>query len=161
VIAGQLVSCGMSGTAMRIVIPVSIAFGIAWNVAAMCLLGGRVVDAFAPGLLVGGAIAGMVAGAFTIWSRRRAGGHERVRDVIAHYFITAVAYWIGFVVTERIIMCVQHGGWTDFDLHDHLSFVLMLVVYHGIQSSLVLVPFSALSRFVIWKTYTRSSALRD
>ena len=47
---------------MRAVIPASIALGIAWNVVAVSLMGGRIVDAFAPSWLLAGALAGVAAG---------------------------------------------------------------------------------------------------
>ena len=114
---------------MRIAIPVSIALGIVWNVVALSLMGGRVVDAFVPSWLLAGAFAGVAAGVFTIWSRRRRDGRESVLYGIANYYVGIFVYWVSFVVIQRAIMCVQHGGWTDFDLRDHLGLIVIFLIY--------------------------------
>src|SRR5687767_13665997 len=99
---------------MRGVIPASLAVGMVWNVLAVCLMGGRVVGAFKPGWLLAGALAGVAAGLFTVWSRRRTDGSETFLYGLANYYIGIFVYWVAFVLIQRAIMCVQHGGWTDF-----------------------------------------------
>jgi hypothetical protein len=143
---------------MRTVIPVSIVLGIVWNVVAVCLMGGRPLDAFAPGWLLAGALAGLAAGVFTIWSRRRRDGRESFLYGIANYYLGIFVYWASFVVIQRAIMCVQHGGWTDFDLHDHLNLILIFLLYGTVWFGVILIPFCFLSRYVLWTIYTRNTA---
>jgi hypothetical protein len=143
---------------MRIVIPVSIVLGIVWNVVAVCLTGGRLLDAFTPGWLLAGAFAGVAAGVFTIWSRRRRDGKESFFYGIANYYLGIFVYWVSFVVIQRAIMCVQHGGWTDFDLHDHLGLILIFLVYGTVWFGIILIPLCFLSRYVLWTIYTRNAA---
>jgi len=143
---------------MRTVIPVSIALGIVWDVIAVRLMGGKFVDAFSPAWLVSGALAGISAGLFTIWSRRRREGRESFFHIVATYYLGIFVYWIGIVVIARAILCVQHGGWTDFGLRDHLKMILIFLTYGTYPFGLILIPLSLLSRNVLWKIYTRNVA---
>jgi len=136
------------------VVLASVALGLVWNVAAVSLMGGQAADAFAPGWLIAGALAGVAVGVFTVWSRRRRDGSERLVDGIAAYYLGMFVYWAGFVVVQRAILCVQHGGWTDFDLRDHLSLILIFVTYGTVWFGVVLIPLCFLSRYVVWKIYT-------
>jgi len=143
---------------MRTVIPASIGLGIVWNIIAVRLMGGRLVDAFSPGWVLAGALAGVAAGTFTIWSRRRRDGRERFLYCIATYYLGIFVYWASYVVIQRIIMCVQHGGWTDFDLHDHLNLIFIFLVYGTIWWGIILIPLCFVSRYALWKIYTRNAA---
>ena len=140
---------------MRAVIALSILLGLVWNLIAVCLLGGRMTDAFKPSWLLAGAIAGAVAGWFTVWSRQRREGEERILDGFATYYLGIGAYWISFVVIERVVLCVQHGGWTDFNLHNHLSLIGVFLVYGSVWYGIILIPLCFLSRWLIWKVYQR------
>jgi hypothetical protein len=141
---------------MRTVIPVSIALGTIWNVVAVCLLGGRFIDAFSPSWLLAGAMAGIAAGLFTIWSRHRRDGKENFFFGVATYYLGIFVYWISFVVIERVIMCVQDGGWTNFDLHDHLKLIFVFLIVGTVWFGVILIPLCFLSRHVLWKIYTRT-----
>ena len=141
---------------MRTVIPVSIALGIIWNLLAIWLLGGRVVDALTPGWLLAGALAGVAAGVFTMWSRRQRDGEESVLYGIATYYLGIFVYWASFVVIQRAIMCVRHGGWTDFDLHDHAKLILMFLLYGTVWFGVILIPLCYVSRYVLWQVYIRT-----
>jgi hypothetical protein len=109
---------------MRIVMLVSLLLGMAWNVVAVCLMGGRLADAFRPSFLVAGALAGVAAGLFTVWSRLRRDGKESLLYGVLTYYLGMFAYWASIVVIQRVILCVQHGGLTAFDLRDHLMLIL-------------------------------------
>jgi hypothetical protein len=143
---------------MRTIIPVSIGLGIVWNVVAVCLMGGRFVDAFSPGWSLAGAFAGVAAGLFTIWSRHRRAGREGFLYGIATYYLGIFVYWISFVVIQRAIMCVQHGGWTDFDLRDQLKMIFIFLIYGTVWFGVILIPLCFLSRHGLWKIYTRNLA---
>ena len=136
----------------------SIVIGIAWNAVVVFLMGGMAGDAFAPGWLVSGALAGVAVGVFTVWSRTRRDGRESVIDGIAAYYLGMFVYWACFVVVERAILCVQHGGWTDFDLPDHVGLILIFLTYGTVWWGVVLIPLCFLSRLLVWKIYTRSAA---
>ena len=101
-------------------------------------------------------LAGIAAGKFTIWSRRRSDGRETIGYGIATYYLGIVVYWAGFVVIQRVIMCVQHGGWTDFDLHDHLQLILLFLTY-GTFWGLILIPLCFVMRHFVWWIYVRSA----
>jgi hypothetical protein len=139
------------------VILASVVLGIVWNAVAVSLMGGRVADAFAPAWLLAGALAGVAVGVFTVWSRRRRDGRESVVGGIAAYYLGMFVYWAAFVVIQRAIMCVQHGGWTDFDLPDHLGLMLIFLMYGTVWFGVVLIPLCFLSRYLVWTIYTRSA----
>lgn len=143
---------------MRTVIPVSAALGIVWNVVAVCLMGGSVLDALSASWLLAGAFAGVAAGVFTIWSRRRRKGRESVPYGIATYYLGMLVYWASFVVIARAIMCVEAGGWTDFDLHDHLALIGPFLIYGTVWFGVILIPLCFVSRLVLWKVYVRNAA---
>ena len=142
---------------MYTVILVSIALGVVWNGIAVRLMGGTFADAFSLGWIIAGAIAGVAAGVFTIWSRRRRDGRESVFFGIATYYLGIFVYWVSYVVIQRAIICLQHGGWTDFNLHDHLQLILVFLVYGTVYIGVVLIPMSFASRYVLWKIYTAPS----
>jgi hypothetical protein len=140
------------------VIAASIAIGVLWDVLVVRLMGGRLIDALAPAWLLAGSIAGVVAGLFTIRTRQWQEGRETVLHGIATYYLGMVVYWGSFVVLQRILLSIQHRGWTDFDLQDHLTLILLFLAYGTLPFGLLLIPLTFLSRYVLWKLYTESSA---
>ena len=143
---------------MRAVISFSILLGLVWNTIVVCLMGGHVVDAFRPSSLLAGAIAGAVAGLFTVWSRKRQGGAESFLYGVATYYLGMLTYWAGFVIIERTWMCLEHGGWTDFDLRDHLGLIWLFLFWGTVWFGVLLIPLSFLSRHFVWNIYRRFTA---
>lgn len=141
---------------MRAVIALSVILGLAWNVLALPLMGGRLVDALTPAWLTAGVCAGVAAGLFTVWSRLRVDGRESLLHVLSAFYGSIVVYWLTFLVAERLIMCVEHGGWTSFDLRDHFVLIVPFLVYCTVGAGLLLLPFTLLFRLLIWKVYTRT-----
>ncbi len=139
------------------VILVSVVLGIGWNLIAVWLMGGRFKEAFAPAWMLAGAIAGVVAGIYTIGSRRRRDGQESLFHGIANYYLGIFVYWLSFVVIERVILCYERGGWTNFDLHDHLSLILVFL-YGTFWYGIFLIPLNFLTRQLLWKVYSWSAA---
>ena len=140
---------------MRKVTLASIGLGLLWNALAVWLLGGRFRDVTEPAWLAAGIIAGVAAGRFTVWSRVRRGGDESFSDVMKTFYLGMFVYWLAFIAIERALMCIRFGGWTDFDLHDHLSLILVFVVHGTLVYGVVLVPLTLLSRQAVWKIYAR------
>ena len=138
---------------MRFVVPFSIAVGLLWNILAVRMMSGDLREALRPALLIAGATAGLAAGLFTIWSRKRRGGDESFLYALATFYLGITVYWLTFVFVERILMCVQHGGWTDFDLRDHLMLILVFLGYGTILYGIFLIPLTFLSRYLVWKMY--------
>jgi mannose/fructose/N-acetylgalactosamine-specific phosphotransferase system component IIC len=142
---------------MRAVLLVSIVLGLLWNAIAVVLMGGKPADALRPSWLVAGAVAGMVAGGFTVWSRKRRDGEESIPLGVATFYLGMIVYWATFVIVERAAMCIRHGGWTDFDLHDHLIMILWFLVYGTLWYGILLIPLCFLTRLVIWRVHQRFS----
>src|SRR5947207_1790222 len=78
----------------------SIALGGVWNGIAVCLMGGGVFEGLRPGFLFCGMIAGVSAGLFTLWSRRRNDGRESFFYGIANFYFGILVYWASFVVIQ-------------------------------------------------------------
>lgn len=143
---------------MRAAVCVSIILGLLWNVIAVSLIGGRLRDALEVGWVAGGALAGLVAGCFTVWSRKRTDGHETFAYGFATYYLGIVTYWASFVLIERVRLCLQHGGWTGFDLRDHLILIYWYLMLGTLPYGLILIPLNFLSRYVVWRVYRRHAA---
>jgi hypothetical protein len=143
---------------MRAVISFSILLGLVWNTMVVRLMGGHLADVFRPSWLLAGAIAGAVAGWFTVWSRKRQGGAESFLYGVATYHLGMLTYWASFVVFERVWMCLQHGAWTDFDLRDHLVLIWLFFFYGTICFGILLIPLSFLSRYFVWRIYRKFTA---
>lgn len=137
-------------------ISVSIALGIVWCFVPVLLMGGKPKDALAAYWLIPGALAGLAAGLFTI-RRSPASWKKSLIDTIATYYLGIAVFWMGFVVIERILMCIRQGGWTDFNLSDHFKLILLFLAYGTIPYGLILIPLCFLSRTLLLKTYRRRS----
>jgi hypothetical protein len=138
---------------MTRVMPLAIALGVAWNLLAVHLMGGRFKDALSPGWLAGGALAGVVAGVLTMRSRRRTNGRERWIDVLATYYLAIIVYWAGIVLVERAVLCIRHGGWTDFNLGDHLRLIGVFLAYGTFPYGMLLIPLCFASRELLWRAH--------
>ena len=140
---------------MRAVIALSVLLGLAWNMIAVYLMGGGIADSFKPGWLIAGALAGVAAGVFTVWSRKRRDGRESILWGLATYYLGIFVYWLAFVLIERALMCIEKGGWTDFDLPDHLKLIWLFLIFGTVWYGIILIPVAFLSRYVIWKVWRR------
>jgi hypothetical protein len=134
----------------------SSALGLGWSVIAVRLMGGRWVDTLTLSWLIAGAVAGLVAGRFTVWSRSRRDGREHVLDVFATFYLAIVVYSTTYSVGERVLMLARLGRWMPFESDDGrmiLAMVWMGTILYGI----VLIPLTWASRSLVWKVYERAS----
>jgi len=142
---------------MKITLIVSAFTGLAWSLLAVLLMGGTEADWFRASFILGGICAGSVAGAQTARTREKRNGRESVLAGMACYYIAIFIFWAVWFTTERIGMCISRGGWTDFDLSDHLNMLVIYFVYGTIPPwGLFLVPLCFLNRYFVWKIYERS-----
>jgi hypothetical protein len=139
---------------LPLVIAVSAFLGMIWNIGAGFLMDRNLLDAFRPSWLIAGLVAGIVAGLFTVWSRLRRRGRESFWLVTCNYYLGIFVYWLVFLVTERVRMCVESGGWTDFDLHDHVKLLAVFALFGTLPHGLFLLPLSFVSRQVVWRVYS-------
>ncbi len=144
---------------MRVVVPASIALGLAWNLIARFLMGARhPADLFEISGMLAGALAGMAAGAHTLRTRDRAGAGRRFLDGLATYYLGMVVYWIGFVLIERVRLCVEHGGWTDLGLREHLRLIVSFGLYGTLWYGIALIPLALLSRALLIRLHDWSES---
>jgi hypothetical protein len=143
---------------MRNALLVSVALGIAWNVIAMWLMSGETSNAFTSRWFFSGVVAGLAAGWFTIWSRRRRQGKEGWLYVLATYYLGILVYWAAQVVIHQVSLIVQRGGWTGFNLFEHLNMITVFLVFGSTWFALILIPLSFFSRKLVWNIYCRETA---
>ena len=129
-----------------------------WNTLAVCLMGGKVTDSFRLSWLLSGAIAGVVAGWFTVSSRQRCGGEGSLLYGPATYYLGILTYWFSFVVMERAWMCWQEGAWSDFNLHDHFGMLWIFLIYGTSTYGILLLASTFFTCCVVWKVYQRFAA---
>jgi hypothetical protein len=145
---------------MPAAITLSVVFGVIWDFIAVWLMGGKSADAFKLSWLAAGMIAGALSGWFTIWSRERRDGDESIQAGLAGYGLAIVGYWLVFVILERLSLCVRHGGWTDFNLRDHLMLIGPFLILGTLWYGIILIPLSFLCRWIVWVTYQRFAIAR-
>ena len=139
---------------MRVVLPTSIALGLGWNLIVRWLMGARrPADLFEIGWMVAGALAGAVAGAYTVRVRDRVGSVRRFADGLAAYYLAMAVYGAAFVLIDQVGLSVRHGGWTTFDLSDRLRLIASFAVYGTLWYGIGLIPLAFVSRTLILRAY--------
>lgn len=134
----------------------SASLGIAWHLIVIALMGGSFREGLVPAFLLAGATAGIVAGWQTINSRRARDGGESFGAVLANYYLAIFFYWLFFVIFARIELCLQQGGWTDFNLDDHLNLIATYLVYGTVIYGICLIPLYRATRGLVWRVHVRS-----
>jgi hypothetical protein len=129
--------------------------GYLWNAVAMYLMGGGMNEIMRSSFTGAGVIAGIAGAGFTVWSRRKTLGFECLRYVLANYYVGILAYWVSFIVIERVWLCINTGGWTDFDLYDNVILIFWLL-FGSVWYGIFLIPLCYGSRFLVWELYRRS-----
>ena len=128
--------------------------GLAWSLLAVLLMGGTQSDWFRASFLLGGIAAGIAAGFQTARSREKRIGKESIISGLVCYYLAILVFWATWIIVERILMCVDAGGWTDFDLRDHLNMLLIYLIYGTTPPyGLILIPLCFLNRLFIWRIY--------
>ena len=143
---------------MRVTITMPLLLGFLWNLIAVCLMGGSLSDAISPQSLAPGAIAGVVAGYFTIWSRKCHDGKERFFDGITTYYLAIIAYWACHVLFEGIAQAGTGHDIRQLAIQDALG-LLILFLYEGtVVFGVLLITLCFISRHLLWKIYIRTTA---
>ena len=139
---------------MKTPLIVSAVTGLAWSLLAVTLMGGSASDWARASFIIGGVAAGVVAGLQTIRSREKRFGKEGFGVGLLCYYLAILVFWASWIVAERIGMCIENRGWTDFDLHDHVNMLGVYFIYGTIPPwSLLLIPLCFLNRWFVWKIY--------
>ena len=137
----------MSGTACA----VAAVLGTLWSVLVVRLMGGSFRESLSPDWLLAGILAGLVAGRFTTWTRTKRAGRERALHVVATYYLAMLTFWLVFVASARVGLMFRHGGWTSFDVGDHLRLLATFATLGTFPYGLVLIPLTWASRVVVWR----------
>jgi hypothetical protein len=139
---------------MKTVLIVSAVTGLAWSLLIVTLMGGSASDwARAYSFIIGGIIAGLVAGFHTIRSREKRFGKEGFVVGLLCYYLAMLVFWASSTVLERVGMCIAHQGWTDFELGEDLNMIGLYFIYGTIPWGLLLIPICFLNRWVVWNIF--------
>lgn len=142
---------------MRFVYLASVVLGVIWSAIVLAIMGARGSEWSASTWYLAGAIAGLAAAKFTVWSKIRSDGTERFLDGLATFYVGMFAFWGSYVVIERIAICIQFRGWSDFNLHDHLLLIVWIVVYGTFIWGILLIPLTFLTRWLVWRIYIQKA----
>ena len=125
----------------------SVLCGIAWHVLVMLLLTEGEAVLLSP-LLPAGGLAGLVAGGYTVWSRRRNGGRERVLHVVANYYIGVWAYAVFGAVLHTLVGDGLSEGWSRAFAGAciFVYYATMIATVAGV----LLIPLCWLTRLIVW-----------
>ena len=127
--------------------------GVAWHAVVSLFNGASDVYDFLPGVPAG-VLAGVAAGALTLWSRRRWNGREAVRWVFATYYIGLLVYVVARVVTAALLQGVGFYP-VDMDTWSNLPTLLALLLTFGTLFGAVLLPLCWATRALVWRNHVR------
>ena len=140
---------------MRVVLISSI-LGFGWNLLALVLVGssyGTSARPFHPAWLAAGLVAGLTAGAFTVWTSRniRKSALREFLSTIATYYLAVCTWWVTVGLGLTLVGLADPGATTGDALRFlavHLEIghiVLLLATLYG----LVFVPLCRLSMLLV------------
>lgn len=138
---------------MKTALTLSAITGLAWGLIAYLLIGGDFVGGIPWSMLIAGVAAGLLAGGHTIRSRRKKEGKEGAGAVFACYYLSIVVFWLVWFVFDRGAMCIEHGGWTGFDLKDSFLLLGYYLVLGTIPYGLAFLPLCFLNRWLVWRAF--------
>jgi hypothetical protein len=138
---------------MKTALTLSAITGLAWGLIAYFLIGGDFVSGIPWSMLIAGAVAGILAGAHTVRSRKKKEGKEGTGSVFACYYLSIVVFWSVWFVFDRGAMCISHGGWTDFDLKDSFLLLVYYLLLGTVPYGLAFVPLCFLNRWLVWRAF--------
>jgi hypothetical protein len=130
--------------------------GILLSGAGILMMSGSLPYAIRPSNLAAGIVSGWIAALWTVFSRTRRDGEEHWLDGFAGYYLSLIAWWMTWVVGERVSLCIAAGGWTDFDLADHLVLGVWVIALGTVPVGLLLIPASFIARRLFWAVHLRS-----
>jgi hypothetical protein len=138
---------------MRIAI-VSAILGIGWNVLAFLLTYGQGYRRFSlffrPEWLAAGLVAGLAAGAFTVWTGdRKTKSHWReLLATVSTYYLAVGVWWATLGIGYWLEIGSAAGDNSYYDLSKHLEYGLQVMVMATIYGP-VLIPLCWLSRGLV------------
>lgn len=148
----------LAGYRLRAALAVSACTGVGWGLFVLLLMsGGSLRDPsgryswLVIGLIAGG-IAGVCAGAFTIWSRRRNEGEESIIAGIVTYYLGIFAFWLVMFGIPHSIVFLLEGDLFSRNFGDGVR-VLWIMAFYGTFAGTLLVPFCFFNRALVWMVY--------
>ena len=131
-------------------IVLAIALGMIWHTLALAVGGQSATKAWSWGLLAG-AIAGVAAGQFTLWSRKRLHGRESFGHVAATYYLAILVYWFSGGMIEALL------GIDGGDREPFVAYIFGLpwVLGYCTLLGVVLLPLCWVSRDLLWSFHVR------
>jgi hypothetical protein len=130
----------------------SMAFGIVWHTIVALLMGGLNGPACSWRMLAG-LVAGLAAGAFTVWSRERQQGRESIVLGLATYYLAVAVYSVSSTTIEIVVDLFR--GTELPGIHSVLLFGLFYAFFYGSILGIVLIPLCFLTRHLLWQFHVK------
>jgi hypothetical protein len=125
----------------------SMAFGLLWHTIVALLMGGLAGPVLS-WFMLAGLPAGLAAGAFTIWSRKRLQGRESIVMGLATYYLAIAVYSLA----SGAVGIVAYLRTSELDtIATVLGGRLMYAVIYGTVLGVVLIPLCFLTRHLLWR----------
>jgi hypothetical protein len=137
---------------------VAAAFGVGWGALPLGIFligGGQLISLLSLVLYGWSAIAGVSAGAITIWTRRRSNGAETPFGLVGTYYAAIVCFWFGCCVLggwingghpHSIIACLSEAALDGFG-------ILIYLTRYATIFGIITVPICYICRQQVWELY--------
>jgi hypothetical protein len=138
---------------MFLLIAFSLVLGVCWHAIVVMIVGRPLAEALS-WEMAAGALAGLVAGLFTVWSRRRRSGRESIGFVLATYYLAMVVYWFSGTCIDVSLQLLRDGRLRQFywaRLPDDFTWMAVYGTMYGV----VLIPLCWMTRHILWQWYGR------
>ncbi len=122
-------------------IMISIVLGLGWNLIAILLMGGTYEQAWEPVYCVAGAVAGLSAGIYTIWTGRRtetAAGN--ILFSILTFYVGIFTYWAMETAIAHAIHFYSGGGLMGSNFNEDLKMLGVFLIYGTAGYGIYLFP---------------------
>jgi hypothetical protein len=134
---------------------VSLILGLGWTILVAALGGAK--PSLIPGVFwPAGMMTGLVAGLYTVWSRRRLNGEESVIHGIATYYLAILMYSSSTILFGFFQQFWQTGDTAVLEPRNLRFWFTVHFLWGTFPFGLLLIPLTFLSRYVVWKSYTRA-----
>ena len=129
----------------------SMALGVVWHTIVALLMGGLAGPVLS-WFMLAGLPAGLAAGSFTVWSRKRRQGRESIVLGLATYYLAVTVY---SVASSAIGITVYLRGAELSAIPTVLIGRLFYAFFYGTILGVVLIPFCFLTRHLLWQFHVR------
>ncbi len=106
-----------------------------------------------------GGIAGLGAGIYTIWSRRRNLKSESIFHGFMNYYVGILCYWYGIIFVGVCIDLFSFRDVSKINFEEYLTMVFFLMYFGTVFYSPFLIPLTFVTRWVVWSVHGTGTTL--